>query len=275
VHVSLIGFPGTLGVPYMDYIVADDFVIPEALESGYSEKVVRLPECFQPNDARREQLQLAPAASRTAAGLPEQALVLCCFNNSYKLNPPFFEVWMRLLRRAPGSVLWLLGQDAAVRANLSNEAAARGVEPGRLIFAPRVTYLEHLARLSLADLFLDTLPFNGGATAGDVLCAGVPLLTCTGEAFAARMAGSLLRAIGLPELVTSSIAEYEHRAVELLEEPSRLPKLRVRLAAQARTAPLFDTARYCRHLEAAYLEMAARAARGEPPGSFRIAPRQP
>ncbi len=272
VHVNLIGFPGTLGVPYMDYIVADDFVIPAELEAGYSERVVRLPECFQPNDARRSQLEAAPEVSRAVAGLPEDALILCCFNNSCKLNPPLFDVWMRLLQRAPGSVLWLLGQDAAVRDNLLREAAARGIGAARLVFAPRVTYPEHLARLSLADLFLDTLPFNGGATAGDALCAGVPLLACAGEAFAARMAGSLLHAVGLPELVTSSIAEYEQRAAELLAHPHRLRELRSRLAAQERCAPLFDSARYCRHLEAAYLEMSARTARGEPPASFSVRP---
>ncbi|HUN74189.1 MAG TPA: tetratricopeptide repeat protein [Steroidobacteraceae bacterium] len=274
-HASLIGFPGTLGVPYMDYIIADDFVIPEALESGYSEKVIRLPDCFQPNDALRAELQLLQAVPRSAAGLPDDALVLCCFNNSYKLNPPFFDVWMRLLQRAPRTVLWLLGDDAVVRANLLKEAAARGIGGDRLVFAPRVTYREHLARVALADLCLDTLPFNGGATASDALRAGVPLLTCAGEAFAARMAGSLLRAVGLPELVTSSIAEYERRALELLEDPSRLRELRATLAAQARTAPLFDTARYCGHLEDAYREMSARAARGEPPVSFSLAPDRP
>lgn len=271
VHVSLLGFPGTLGVPYMDYIVADDFVIPNSLETGYAEKVVRLPDCFQPSDARRAQLAGAAPISRAAAGLPAEALVLCCFNNSYKLSPPLFRVWMRLLERVPRSVLWLLGEDATVRENLLKEAAAFDIGAERLVFARRVPYVQHLARLSLADLFLDTLPFNGGATAGDVLCAGLPLLTCAGEAFAARMAGSLLRSLGLPELITTSLDEYERRALELLEQPLRLAELRARLASALREAPLFDSARYTRHLETAYLRMSERVANGEPTASLSVA----
>ena len=271
VHISLLGFPGTLGVPYMDYIVADDFVIPDSLEAGYAEKAIRLPDCFQPSDARRAQLAAAPPVSRAAAGLPEDALVLCCFNNSYKLSPPLFRVWTRLLERVPQSVLWLLGEDAMLRENLLKEAAAFGIDARRLVFARRVPYVEHLARLSLADLFLDTLPFNGGATAGDVLCAGVPLLTCAGEAFAARMAGSLLRSLGLQELIATSLGEYEGRALELLDHPQRLAELRARLAGALRDAPLFDAARYCRHLEAAYLRMSARVANGEQPSSLSVA----
>jgi predicted O-linked N-acetylglucosamine transferase (SPINDLY family) len=178
---------------------------------------------------------------------------------------------MRLLERVPRSVLWLLGEDATVRENLLKEAAAFGIGAERLVFACRVPYAQHLARLSLADLFLDTLPFNGGATAGDVLCAGVPLLTCAGEAFAARMAGSLLRALGLQELITTSLGEYERRALELLEHPQRLAELRTRLAGALREAPLFDSARYCRHLETAYLRMSARVANGEPPASLSLA----
>ena len=176
--MNLLGFPGSLGVPYMDYIVADEFVIPRALEPYYSEKVVRLPECFQPNDARRSPLGTAAVASRAAVGLPDGVLVLCCLNNSYKLNPTFFGIWMQLLKRVPDSVLWLLGESAEIREHLVQEAASRGVGAERLKFAPRVPYEEHLARLMLADLCLDTLPFNGGATAADALCAGVPLLTC-------------------------------------------------------------------------------------------------
>jgi protein O-GlcNAc transferase len=270
VHVNLVGFPGGMGVSYMDYIIADDSVIPRALERDYSEKVARLPDCFQPNDARRSPLVAAVAPSRAAAVLPDGSLVLCCLNNSYKLNPTFFGIWMQLLHRAPGSVLWLLGETAEVRENLLKEAATRGIAAERLVFASRVPYAEHLARLTLADLCLDTFPFNGGATSADALCAGVPLLTCAGEAFAARMAGSLLRAVGTPELITTSPAEYERRGLELVGHPARLTELRARLAANVRAAPLFDSERYCRHLEAAYLEMSARAARGEPPASFSV-----
>jgi protein O-GlcNAc transferase len=270
-QVSFLGFPASMGVPYIDYIVADEFVIPETAETGYSEKVVRLPDCFQPNDERRAASQDAQPLSRSAAGLSESALVLCSFNNSYKLNPRFFDIWTRVMKHAPGSVLWLLGEDAVVRKNLLAEAAARGIGAERIVFAPRVTYAQHLSRLKLADLCLDTLPFNAGATASDALWAGVPLLTCAGEAFAARMAGSLLHALQLPELVTSSAAEYEERAIELVCQPARLAELKARLAANLRTQPLYDSARYCRHLEAAYEQMRARLAGGEPPASFSVA----
>jgi len=271
VQLNFLGFPGTLGVPYIDYIVADEFVIPEGLEGSYSEKVVRLPECFQPNDERRSAQEEAPTPARHSVGLPESALVLCCFSNSHKLNPALFDLWMRLLRRAPGCVLWLLAEQPAVREHLLAEAAARGVSTERLVFAPRVPYAEHLARLKLADLCLDTLPFNAGATAGDALWAGVPILTCAGEAFAARMAGSLLRAAGLPELITSDPVQYEQRALELACDAQALAALRSTLTANRRSAPLFDSARYCRHLEAAYLQMSARVASGEPPASFAVA----
>jgi protein O-GlcNAc transferase len=270
-QVSFLGFPAGMGVPYIDYIVGDEFVIPESAETGYAEKVVRLPDCFQPNDERRGAPGAAPAPTRSAVGLPESALVLCAFNNSYKLNPRFFDIWTRVMQRAPDSVLWLLGEDEVVRGNLLAEAAARGIAAERIVFAPRVSYAEHLGRLKLADLFLDTLPFNAGATASDALWAGVPLLTCAGEAFAARMAGSLLSALELPELVTFSAAEYEQRASELVSHPSRLAELKGRLAANLRSQSLFDGARYCRNLEAAYEQMCARLARGEPPASFSVA----
>ncbi len=271
VQVSFLGFPATMGVPYIDYLVADAFVIPESHERHYSEKVVRLP-CFQPSDSRRSAAGARPTTTRAAAGLPEAALVLCCFNNSYKLNPRFFGLWARVMLSAPHSVLWLLGEDGVTCGYLSAQAAAHGIAPERLIFAARMPYAEHLARLSLADLFLDTLPFNAGATASDALWAGVPVLTCAGESFAARMAGSLLQTLGLPELITVSEAQYERRALELARDPQQLAALRARLAASARAATLFDSARYCRDLETAYLHMSARAARGEPPASFSVAP---
>lgn len=273
VHVGLLGFPATMGVPYLDYIVADDFTIPPELERGYAEKIARLPGCFQPNDERHSARALRPL-TRAEAGLPDSELVLCSFNNSYKLNPRCFTVWMRIMQRAPGSVLWLVADSAGVREHLRSEAATRGIAPERLVFAPRAPYAEHLARLGLADLFLDTLPFNAGATAGDALWAGVPLLTCAGEAFAARMAGSLLRSLGLPELITCSDTEYEERAIDLANNPAKLAALRSKLAAARSSASLFDSGRYCRQLEAAYLAMSARAARGEPPASFSVAPQE-
>ena len=267
VQVSYLGYPGTMGAPFIDYILADEFVIPPATREHYSEQVVYLPECFQANDDR---CVIGPRPSRAEAGLPEHALVLCCFNNNYKLNPPLFEIWMRLLREVPGSVLWLLGDRPGTQANLLCEAAARGVEESRLVFAGRLPYAQHLGRLGLADLFLDTLPYNAGATASDALRSGVPVLTCAGEAFVSRMAGSLLRAVGLPELITENLSEYERVALELLREPRRLRDLRARLAQNLPQAPLFDTERFCRHLEAAYFTMHERAMQGLPPAAFTV-----
>jgi protein O-GlcNAc transferase len=267
VQVSYLGYPGTMGAPFIDYILADEFVIPPAAREHYSEQVVYLPECFQANDDR---CVIGPRPSRMEAGLPEHALVLCCFNNNYKLNPPLFEIWMRLLREVPGSVLWLLGDRPGTQANLLREAAARGVDESRLIFAGRLPYAQHLGRLGLADLFLDTLPYNAGATASDALRCGVPVLTCAGEAFVSRMAGSLLRSVGLPELITGSLPEYERVALALLREPQRLKELRVRLAENLPHAALFDTERFCRHLESAYFTMHERAHHGLPPEAFSV-----
>ncbi len=269
-QVNYLGFPGTMGAEYMDYIIADEFVIPESARSHYAEQVVWLPECFQGNDGRRAASARPP--DRAAVGLPEQGFVFCAFNNLYKFTPSFFDVWMRLLRQVEGSVLWIAADDAAVRKNLAAEAAARGVDPQRLVFAPRVNYPDHLARLGFADLFLDTLPFNAGTTASDCLWAGLPVLTCAGEAFAARMAGSLLHAVGLPELITRSPEYYEALALKLATTPVLLADIRSRLAQNRATASLFDTGRFTRHLEAAYVTMWARQQRGEAPATFRVAP---
>ena len=269
VQVSYLGFPGTLGADYMDYILADEFVIPPDRQGFYAEKVVYLPDTFQAND-HRSHLTERHAPGRQAAGLPDSALVFCCFNNTYKLNPAVFDVWMRIMNSVPDSVLWLVAADSAMQARVRQEAACRGVIPERLIFAPRVPYEEHLARLPSADLFLDTLPFNAGATAGDALWASVPVLTCSGDAFASRMAGSLLRSFGMPELATSTLEQYERTALDLCFDRERLAGYKLRLAAQRDTAPLFDSSRFCRNLEAAYERMWERAERGEPPISFAV-----
>lgn len=253
VQVSYLGFPGTTGMDFIDYVLADRHVLPESEQAAWSEKVVYLPECYQANDASRAIADRAP--SRAKAGLPSQGFVFCSFNNNYKITPPVFDAWMRLLRQLPSSVLWVLEDNSEARRNLQREAEARGVEPARLVFAPRVPHAEHLARHRLADLFLDTLPYNAHTSASDALWAGLPLLTCTGNAFAGRVAGSLLHAVGLPELVTYSLAEYEALALQLAANPARLSALRARLAANRLTAPLFDTDRFRRHLEAAYLRM--------------------
>jgi protein O-GlcNAc transferase len=201
--------------------------------------------------------------------------VLCCFNNSFKLSPPFFDVWLwlRLLLQRPRSVLWLLADRPIVQANLCAYAAARGIDTRRLVFAPRVPYAQHLGRLALADLFLDTLPFKAGTTASDALWAGLPVLTCAGEAFAARMAGSLVNALGLPELITYSLEDYEQRALELTtDQAARLTSLRERLSQQRTRAPLFDTARFTRYLESAYARMHDLHESGAPPQSFHVPP---
>jgi predicted O-linked N-acetylglucosamine transferase (SPINDLY family) len=268
VQVNYLGFPGTMGAAYMDYVIADRFVIPPERRDAYSEKIAYLPDVFQANDAKRRMSDHVP--SRGETGLPETGFVFCAFSNSYKITPAMFEVWMRLLRRVDGSVLWLLGS-AAVAANLRREAQARGVVPERLIFAPRVPYAEYLRRYQLADLFLDTAPFNAGATASDALWAGLPLVTCAGEAFAARMAGSLLQAAGLPELVTSSLEDYERRALGLAQEPAAIAALKAKLAQRRASCDLFDSRRFRRHLEAAYQTMWQRHQAGTPAESFVVA----
>jgi predicted O-linked N-acetylglucosamine transferase (SPINDLY family) len=268
VQVAYLGFPGTLGAPYYDYIVADRTVIPATRFGDYAEAVVWLPDTFQANGAR----PLGERMSRRDAGLPDEAFVLCAFNSTYKITPTLFALWMRLLARIPDGVLWLVGSDEALIENLHRAARMRGIDDARLVFAPRLPYARHLARYALADLFVDTLPFNAGTTASDALAAGCPVLTCSGDAFASRMAASLLAACGLPELVTQSLAEYEALALALAVDRPRLGALRNRLPHARDRAPLFDTDRFRRHLEAAYVEMHARAMRGEAPAHFAVEP---
>ena len=271
VQVSYLGYAGTLGQAYYDYIIADPFVIPAESRAHYEEKVVYLPESFMVNDSERRISRHRP--SRAEAGLPEKGLVFCCFNGTYKVTPDLFDAWMRLLREIDGSVLWLSAANAYAPNNLRREAAARGIAADRLLFAPKVAFNEdHLARVALADLFLDTLHYNAHTTAADALWAGVPVLTCAGETFASRVAGSLLGAVGLPELITKSLPDYEALAVQLARDPLRLFALREKLARNRDTFPLFDTARFTRHIEAAYTTMWQRAERGEPPQHIAVAP---
>jgi protein O-GlcNAc transferase len=268
VQVNYLGFPGTMGAPFIDYIVADRYVIPEGLEAAYSEKVVRLPDSYQVNDRKRSIAEHTPA--RVELGLPESGFVFCSFNNSFKITPATFDVWMGLLRQVEGSVLWLLGDNAAAMANLRREAERRGVTGDRLVFAPRTSLEAHLARHRRADLFLDTFPYNAHTTASDALWAGLPVLTRPGETFASRVAGSLLSAAGLPELITASLADYEALALRLATTPALLAGMREKLARHRLTAPLFDTDRTRRHIEAAYVTMYQRSQRGEPPASFDV-----
>lgn len=271
VQVSYLGFSGSTGADYMDYIIADHQVIPPGHETHYGEQVVRLPDTFLVNDRRRA--TAGPAPSREAVGLPAYGFVFCCFNNSYKITPAVFDIWMRLLARVEGSVLWLFEDNPAVPENLRREAEARGIPAGRLVFARRVPLLEdHLARYRLADLFLDTLPYNAHVTTIDALWTGLPVLTCMGSTFAGRVAGSLLHAIGLPELVTGTHEEYEALVCRLASEPAKLAELRTRLGANRSTCPLFDTDRFRGHLEQAYLQMHERNIRGLDPAPISIDP---
>lgn len=271
VQVSYLGYAGTLGAQYMDYVIADEVVIPPGEDCWYTERVVRLPHCYLPNDDRRA---IAPAPERTLAGLPESGFVFCAFSQPYKINRPMFELWMRLLAALPGSILWLKHMPAAAQRNLTQAARRCGVAPERLVFAPHVTSAsEHLARHALAQLCLDTLPYNAHSSACDALWAGVPLLTCAGRTFAARAAASALKAVGLSELIVPDLVHYERRALELAREPPQLAALRARLVAAQASSPLFDTVHYTRHLEMAYERMRERVSNGEGPAAFTVAAR--
>jgi predicted O-linked N-acetylglucosamine transferase (SPINDLY family) len=260
IQAGFLGYAGTSGAPYIDFILADSVAIPPGFERFYTEHVVRLPHCFLPTDDQRE---LPAAPSRAEAGLPPRGIVLCAFTRSHKITPEVFEIWMRLLHATPASLLWLRDMGPKVRANLLEVAAASGVEAHRLVFAPHASGTgAHLARQQLADLFLDTLPYNAHSTACDALWAGVPVLSCAGAGFASRVAASALTAAGLPELIAPDLATYERAALKLLHEPDRLRALRSRLASQRSRAPLFDTARFTRHLESAYLQMCGQAVAG-------------
>lgn len=269
VQVNYLGFPGSLGGTLMDYIIADIHVIPEALEAFYTEKVARLPGSYQINNNRRT--IASDTSSRADHGLPQHGFVFCCFNNNYKITPNVFDIWMRLLNRVPGSVLWLLADNNEAMENLRLEAAQRGVDPTRLVFAGRVASEFHLARHRHADLFLDTLPINAHTTTSDALWAGLPVLTCTGEAFAARVAASLLHAAGVPELVTDNYADYEALALELASDATKLNALKHRLEANRLTCDLFNTEKTTRNLEAAYKAMHARRQAGLPAENITVA----
>lgn len=268
VQVNYLGFPGTLGSPHRDYIIADPTVIPAGDDRFYSEKIARLPHSYQSNDRNRQIAEETP--SRDEAGLPSSGFVFCCFNNSYKITPVIFDVWMRLLAQIDGAVLWLLGTSNIVEQNLRNEAQQRGISPDRLVFSPRAAHAQHLARHRLADLFLDTPYCNAHTTASDALWAGLPVLTCEGDTFTSRVAASLLHAIEMPELIAPSLEDYEALALKLARDPGLLSATREKLARNRLSTPLFDTGRFTRHLEAAYVSMHERAQRGEPPASFAI-----
>ncbi len=272
VQVSHMGYPGTIGHPCIDYFVADAVALPPGGEAWFSEKIVRLAGCYQANDDRRP---ITPdPRSRTEWGLPQrqegQGFVFCCFNHTYKIGPAEFDIWMRLLAQVEGSVLWLLRSNQWAEANLRQHAAAHGIDPDRLVFARNVPHAEHLGRLAHADLFLDTFNVNAHTTASDALWAGLPVLTLTGRQFAARVATSLVHAVGLPDMAVVDAAAYEETALTLARDPQRLADLRARLAVNRLTAPLFRTNDYTRRLEAAFAEMHRRRLAGLAPDHFEV-----
>ena len=269
VQVNYLGFAGSLGAGHMDYILADRVVIPDEQSSFYSEKIVHLPDTYMPHDSQRRIAERTP--SRAELGLPEQGFVFASFNNSYKFAATMFDVWMRLLGSVEGSVLWLPSANSAAMRNLRREAEARAVAPDRIVFAAHLPAAEdHLARLSLAGLFLDTLPYNAHSTACDALWAGLPVLTCKGESFAGRVGASLLQAAGLPELIAGSLADYEALALNLARDSGALAAIKAKLQQGRTSCALFDTAGFTRHLEAAYIAMWERARHGLPPASFAV-----
>jgi predicted O-linked N-acetylglucosamine transferase (SPINDLY family) len=268
VQVAFLGFPGTLGAEFIDYIVADRYVIPETDRMHFTEQVIYLPDSYLPSDFPAH---VDSPPGRLEAGLPASGFVYCCFNAAYKLSPGVFDLWMRILHAVPEGVLWLREASAAVKRNLEKEAQRRGVDPTRLIYAPRVaTLAEHHARLSLAQVFLDTHPYNAHTTAADALRAGVPVITMRGNTFASRVAASLLHAAELGQLAVETPEKYERLAIELAREPSGLGELKAHLGRVRATGRLFDPVQFCRHLEAAYLDVWARHARGEQPSTLWV-----
>ncbi|MFA4994585.1 MAG: tetratricopeptide repeat protein [Bdellovibrionales bacterium] len=253
IQVNYVGYPGTMGADFIDYIIADSFVAPKEHQPFFDEKIIHLPNAYQPNDTKREISDRV--IMRHECKLPDQGFVFCSFNGSYKITPIMFDVWMRLLKAVPGSVLWLLVTTPVIEANIRREAAVRGVASERLVFAEGMDLPLHLARHKLADLFLDTLPICAHTTASDSLWAGLPILTCVGESFVGRVAGSLLRAMDLPELITYSVAEYEAQALELATNPQKLAEIKRKLTDKLLTSSLFNITQYTRDLEDAYTHM--------------------
>ena len=253
IQVNFLGYPGTMGAGFMDYLIADATLIPQSRRQNFAEAIAYLPGSYQPNDDRRQSPERI--FSREELGLAPDDFVFCCFNNNYKITPSTFDSWMRILEHVDGSVLWLLEDNELATRNLRREATRRGVSADRLVFAPLVPQAEHLARHRAADLFLDTLPYNAHTTASDALWAGLPVLTCLGETFAGRVAASLLAAVRLPELVTRTPEQYERLAIELATNPEKLTRITEALVANRRTTPLFDTRSFAQHIEAAYTVM--------------------
>jgi len=253
IQVNYIGYPGSMASEYIDYIIADRLLIPSQSRKYYSEKIVYLPNSYQVNDRKREITD--KLFTKEELGLPPDGFVFCCFNNNFKITPYIFDEWVRILEAVAGSILWLLEDNPTAKVNLQKEIRQRGIEPSRLIFAKRLELPHHLARHRVADLFLDTSPCNAHTTASDALWAGLPVLTCIGESFASRVAASLLNAIELPELITTSKEQYVNTAIELATKPEKLNTIKEKLNRNRLTTALFDTQRYTKHIEDAFTQM--------------------
>lgn len=268
IQINYLGYPGTMGADFMDYIIADQQLIPPSSQQYYSEKPLYLPHHYQAQD---DSLAIASETpSRESLGLPEEGFVFCAINSSYKITPSVFSIWMRLLDRVEGSVLWLLKSNEWAQENLLKEASARGIDPQRLVFADKVSHDVYLARFRQADLYLDTFVYNAGATASNALWAGLPVLTKRGEGYTARMAGSLLSSLGVEELITETEESYEALALALAEDPVRLETLRAKVCAQRETSPLFKTALFTRHLERGYEQAYERYFSGQVPAEIVV-----
>jgi len=268
IQAQYLGYPGTMGASFVDYVIADRFVIPDAHRTFYTERIVRLPDSYQCNDAKRRIADRTP--SRSEAGLPETGFVFCSFNNPAKIRPEIFDIWMHLLSAIDSSVLWLYEDGPDAPRNLRREAKSRGIDPSRLVFARKTNLADHLARHRLADLFLDTLPYGAHTSASDALWTGLPVLTVEGATFAGRVGMSLLHAAGLPELIAPSLEEYERIALDLAGHPARLGAIKAKLLRNRDTCALFDTVRFTRNFEAALTMMHARHERGENPTDFAV-----
>lgn len=267
IQISYIGYLSTMGANYYDYLVADQTIIPEKNQKHYSEKIVYLPS-FQANDSKQPPPETI--FTRKDLGLPETGFIFCCFNNTFKFTPNTFDGWGRILEQVKGSVLLIYTANESAKINLTKEIVLRGIDPSRLIFGERLPKPEYLARYRVADLFLDTLPYNAGTTASDALRMGLPVLTCMGNSFPSRVAASVINAINLPELITTTQEQYESLAIELATHPEKLKIIKDKLANNLSTAPLYDTALFTRHLESAYLTMYDRYQQGLEPDHIYV-----
>ena len=270
IQINFLGCPGTMGIDYMDYLIADNVVIPKTSYQFYNEKIISLPHSYQINDSKRPELKRT--ITRQECGLPEGAFVFCCFNNIYKITPETFKRWMRVLKRVPNSVMWFYYNFPEGPENLKREAQALGVDASRLIFSPYIKMADHIERNVLADLFLDSLPYNAHTTASDALWANVPVLTLQGKSFAGRVAASLLHAVEMPELITYTEQEFEDRAVDIATHPEKLAALKVKLAKNRLTTPLFNTKLYTKHFESALIEAYERYQSDLPPAHIEVKP---